>query len=59
LELICVSHLDDVLKVVLLEAVGEPFGAPEDDGSSNGQMPVPTPNAAGTSSEIITSGPGQ
>ena len=59
LELICVSHLDDVLKVVLLEAVGKPFGASENGDSSNGQILVPAPNAAATSSEIITSGPGQ
>ncbi|GMQ79157.1 MAG: endopeptidase La [Anaerolineae bacterium] len=59
LELICVSHLDDVLKVVLLEPVGKPFGASENGDGSNGQLVIPTPSAAATSKEIVTSVPGQ
>ncbi len=58
LELILVSHLDEVLDVALLEAVGEPFGAVNDGSSGSGHLTIPTPNPATTSKETFNPNPG-
>jgi ATP-dependent Lon protease len=41
LELICVSHLDEVLDISLLDADDSPFGVSEDSGQGNDEFSIP------------------
>ncbi len=56
LELICVSHLDEVLAIALLDAEGPPFGAGGSSGSGGEEVAVPTAsNGSGDKSVPLAS----